>query len=137
MIIVEQSVEWQSSLYINFIDFEKAFDSVNREGMRQLMRHYGIQSKIVTIIETLYENFTVQIVHETSFTDPFHVKTGVKQGCLLSPTLFLLVIDWITRQTFNKPRGIQWTMTRRLEDLDFADDLALLSHKMRENKQNE
>ena len=50
-IIVEQSVEWQSSLYINFIDFEKAFDSVNREGMWQLMRHYGIPSKIVTIIK--------------------------------------------------------------------------------------
>ena len=83
-------------------------------------------------ITTLYENFTVQVVHETSFTDPFHIKTGVKQGCLLSPTLFLLVIDWITKQTFNKPRGIQWTMTRRLEDLDFADDLALLSHQIKD-----
>ena len=49
-IIVEQSVEWQSSLYINFIDFDKAFDSVNREGMWQLMRHYGIPSKIVTAL---------------------------------------------------------------------------------------
>lgn len=96
------------------------------------MGHYGIPSKIVTIIKTLYENFTLQVIHETSFTAPFHVKTGVKQRCLLSPTLFLLVIDWITKQTFKKTRGIQWTMTSSLEDLDFADDLALLSHQIKD-----
>ena len=57
-----QSVKWQSSLNINFKDFEKAFDSVNREGMWQLIWQYGIPSKIVTIIKTLYETFTVQVV---------------------------------------------------------------------------
>ncbi|CAH8530029.1 unnamed protein product [Schistosoma rodhaini] len=42
-IIVEQSVEWNSSLYINFIDFEKAFDSVDRRTLWKLLRHYGVQ----------------------------------------------------------------------------------------------
>ena len=56
-IIVEQSIEWQSSLYINFIDFEKAFDSVSREVLWLLLRHYGIPVKIVTIIRALYEGF--------------------------------------------------------------------------------
>ena len=71
--------------------------------MWQLMRHYDTRSKIVNTINALYENFTVQVIHEASFTDLFHVKTVVKQGCLLSPTLFLLVIyiDWITKQAFN------------------------------------
>ena len=40
-IIVEQSIEWQSSLYVNFIDFEKAFDSISREVLWRLLRHYG------------------------------------------------------------------------------------------------
>ena len=40
-IIVEQSIEWQSSLYINFIDFEKAFDSISREVLWRLLRHYA------------------------------------------------------------------------------------------------
>ena len=62
-------------------------------------------------------------------TDPFEVKTGVRQGCLLSPFLFLLAVDWIMKQvTLEGRTGIQWTLTSHLEDLDFADDLALLSH---------
>ncbi|CAC5375496.1 unnamed protein product [Mytilus coruscus] len=131
--IIEQSVEWQSSLYINFVDFERAFDSVNREGMWQLLRHYDIPTKIVNMIKALYEDFTVQVIHESSFTNPFHVDTGVKQGCLLSPTLFLIAIDWVTKQALETtPRGIQWNFAQRLEDLDFADDLALLSHLLKD-----
>ena len=58
--------------------------------------------------------------------------TGVRQGCLLSPFLFLLPADWITRKTTaNKINGIQWTLlTNELDALSYADDLALLSHKL-------
>lgn len=42
------------------------------------------------------------------------------------------MIDWITKKAFDKPRGIQWTMVRRLEDLDFADDLGLLSQQIKD-----
>ena len=50
-IIIEQSLEWNSSLYINFVDYEKAFDSIDRPTLWTLMRHYGIPDKITNIIK--------------------------------------------------------------------------------------
>ena len=49
-IIVEQSIEWQSSLYINFIDFEQAFYTIGREVLWRLLRHDGMPVKAVAII---------------------------------------------------------------------------------------
>ena len=78
----------------------------------------------------MYEDATCQVIHDGKLTEPFTVHTGVRQGCLLSPTIFLMVVDWVMRQsTAGRRTGIQWTFTRQLEDLDFADDISLLSHR--------
>jgi len=60
-IILEQSLEWQSPVYINFIDFKKAFDMIDRSTMWRIMRHYGIPLKIVSIIRSLYNGMTCQV----------------------------------------------------------------------------
>ena len=128
-IILEQSLEWNSPLLMNFVDYEKAFDSVDRETLWKLLRHYGVPEKLTHIIKNTYEGMTCRVIHGGQLTDAFSVRTGVRQGCLLSPFLFLLAMDWAIKQsTANKKNGIQWTMWSQLDDLDFADDLALLSH---------
>ena len=132
-IIVEQSIEWNSSLYINFVDYEKAFDSVDRETLWKVLRHYGVPKKLVNMIKNSYEGMSCRVIHEGQLTKNFEVMTGVRQGCLLSPFLFILVIDWVMKTaTKEKRNGIQWTMLTQLDDLDFADDLALLSHSHRQ-----
>ena len=79
---------------------------------------------------------TCRVIHGNQVTDAFQVKTGVRQGCLLSPFLFLLTIDWVMRtSTEQKKNGIQWTLWEQLEDLDFADDLAVLSHSQQQMQQ--
>ena len=55
------------------------------------------------------------------------VETGVKQGCILSPLLFGVAIDWVMRKCCRGETGIDWVENSQLEDLDFADDIALLS----------
>ena len=132
-IIIEQSLEWQSSLYTVFVDFQKAFDSVDRDVIWKLMHHYGYPSKFVNIIKEMYEDATCRVIHDGKLTEPFTVQTGVRQGCLLSPVIFLMVVDWIMRQcTTGYRTGIQWTFTKQLEDLDFADDVTLLSHRKKD-----
>ena len=128
-IIVEQSLEWRTPLYIKFIDYEKAFDSLDRNTLWYLMASYGIPGKIISLVKNTYEGTSCRILHDSGLTETFSIKTGVRQGCLLSPFLFLLAIDWAMKETTSDSRnGIQWTLVDQLEDLDFADDLALLSH---------
>ena len=46
-IIVEQYIEWYSSLYVNFVDYDKACDSLVRETLWKIVRHYGVPKKLV------------------------------------------------------------------------------------------
>ena len=127
-IIVEQSLEWNSPLYINFIDYEKAFDSVDRETLWKLLRHYGVPEKFVSLIHCIYQGMTCKVAHAGQLSESFEVRTGVRQGCLLSPFLFLLFIDWIMKTTTTgRNNGIQWTLWTQLNDLDFCRPCSLLT----------
>ncbi len=130
---MEKSIEWNSPVYVNFIDFEKAFDSVDRETLWKLMTHYGIQPKFISIIKSTYHRIQCRLLHEGCPSEAFDVLTDMRQGCLLSPFLFPLCIDWIMSQvtnsySSNNRTGIQWSLAEQLKDLDFADDIALLAH---------
>jgi len=97
-IIIEQSTEWETPLYMNFTDFEKAFDSVDRNVIWQLMGHYGVPPKFIRLIQELYEASSCQVIRNGKLSDPFEMNTGVRQGCLLSPMIFIMVVDWIMRE---------------------------------------
>jgi hypothetical protein len=135
--IMEQCIEWNAPVAINFIDFKKAFDSVHRETLWKILLSYGIPPKIVTLVKKFYNNFECSVIVNGKLTEWFSVESGVRQGCIISPILFLITIDWIMRRTTaDKARGIQWSFFSHLEDLDFADDLAILSttHKQLQEK---
>ncbi|XP_071133150.1 uncharacterized protein [Mytilus edulis] len=86
-------------------------DSINAE---MLKADLDTSSKIL-------HNFECSVILDSSIADSFEVKSGVRQGCIMSLILFLLAIDWIQRNTkSDKKRGIQWTMFNQLEDLDIA-----------------
>ena len=129
--IVEQSLEWNATLYLVFIDYEKAFDSIHRETLWKIMRQYGIPGKYIRLVKMFYDNDRCSVLTEGGIGEPFSVKSGVKQGCVMSGFLFILVIDWIMRKTVTRnDTGIQWSLTKKLEDLDYADDIVTVSSKM-------
>lgn len=135
-IIMEQSAEFNTPLYLLFVDFKQAFDSLDRNVMWRILATYGIPARIRNIISGLYRNGKCRVVHRGKLGRWFTVESGVKQGCVLSPLLFLLVLDWVMRKVNAGGRGIQWTLTERLEDIDFADDLALMAQRARDMEES-
>jgi hypothetical protein len=87
-----------------------------------VLKEYGVPEKIVKMIKILYGKFS-----------PFFaVETGVKQGCLLSGLLLIIVVDWLMKQTTEAlPEGVntglEWIDGQVFEDLDYTDDLGLVS----------
>jgi hypothetical protein len=127
-ILKEQSNEFRGDLYLLFIDFEKAFDSIDRDQIWIQLKNYGIPPKIIKLIQESYKDYTCQVIHDGKLTAPTETGTGVKNGCILSPTIFLVMMDSVMRRTTeHKQRGIQWDLTRKLEDLDFTNDICLLA----------
>ena len=126
--IIEQCYEWNSCLYLTFVDFEKAFDSIYRQKMWDILEAYGVPNKIRSIIKDLYEDNQCSVVCDGKLSPWFEVKSGVRQGCMLSPMLFLITLDWVMNRVTQEERsGIQWTLTERLEELAFADDICLMA----------
>jgi len=102
-----------------------------------LSRHYGILEKMVSLVKSIYEGTHSQVFHDGQLTNQFEVSTGVCQGYLLSPFLFILAIDWVmTEVTKRRRNGTQWTPWIYLDDLNFADDLMLISCLKPDAKQN-
>ena len=116
-----------------FVYFKKAFKySIDHVMLWKILRRYGIPAaKIVRMFQVLYDGFQASILHERRMTKSFEMKTRVQQGSPLDPLLFLVTLDWLTRQVYseNKTRNLQFTMCKKLENLEFVDDLVLFSQR--------
>ena len=103
----EKCREQQKPLYMGFIDLTKAFDSVKRELLWEILSRYGCPPKFINILRLLHDDMSVTVMANGNFTEPFKVKSGVKQGCVAAPTLFSLFIAAVLHLIQDKlPPGI-------------------------------
>ena len=123
--ILEQRSEFNRSTVMTFIDFKAAFDSVNRNAIWQIFERLGMPQKIANIIRNMYTDTNSIVKMNNNLSDPFPVRSGVRQGGVLSPFLFNLLIDWVMHTaTEGTNHGIQ--LETLITDLDYADDICLL-----------
>ena len=84
----EKCVEQQRSLYVTFVDLTKAFDTNDRDGLWKLLPKLGCTPNLTNIIQEFHEGMEGCINICGELSDQFPINNGVKQGCILAPTLF-------------------------------------------------
>ena len=94
----------QIFIYCSLTIYEKAFDSVHRETLWKILKHYGIPEKLINMVNVMYNNNQCAVLDGEGTSDFFTVKSGVKQGCNMAGFLFIIVIDidWIMNVTTKK-----------------------------------
>ena len=97
--IMEKARVFQKSIYFCFIDYAKAFDSVNHNKLWKILQAMGIPDHLTCLLRNLYagQEATVRTGHGT--TDWSQIGKGVRQGCVLLPCLFNLYTEYIMRNT--------------------------------------
>ena len=88
----------RGKLYVAFIDFKKAFDTVNRKVLWESMKDEGISTKMIKMIKGIYNTVTATVRYGNKYSDAINCPLGVKQGCLLSPLLFSILINRVARK---------------------------------------
>ena len=139
--IIEEMKIGKQKATIIFVDFAKAFDSVDRKAMLHILKNYGIPDDIIRAIAIMYENPETFVNTSDGPTQLFKTTTGILQGDTLAPYLFVIVVDYILRQSADslnakgidiKPTKTSRETAKYLTDLDYADDIALLSQLLQD-----
>ena len=85
---MEKTREQRQNMYIVFVDFTKAFDTVNRDFLFKILGKLGCPPKFIRLIQSLYSEVNARLIVDGVLTEPFEYNSGVKQGCKLAPTLY-------------------------------------------------
>lgn len=123
--VIEKYSEFNRPLYVAFIDYSKAFDSISHSSIWNALIQFKVDRKYINIIKKIYDNSTSKVKLETR-GDPIHIERGVRQGDPLSPKLFIAVLENIFRQLDWAKKGIR-IGNRYLSHLRFADDIVILA----------
>ena len=98
--IVEKYIETQKDIYACFIDYSKAFDTVNHEKLIECLKTTDIDQSDIALIANLYWEQDTKIRIGNDMSESLKIKRGVRQGCVLSPSLFNLYTEHIFRHLF-------------------------------------
>ena len=96
-----------------FVDFTKAFNSIHRGKMEQILLAYGLPKEAVAAITILYRNTKVQVRSSDGDTEYFDIVAGVLQGDMLAPYLVIICLDYVLRTSIDKIKenGFNWQRT--------------------------
>ncbi|XP_035665616.1 uncharacterized protein LOC118408864, partial [Branchiostoma floridae] len=118
----EKFIAANKPLYFAFVDLEKAFDRVPRRVLWWALRSLGVEEWAVRVIQAMYANARSRVRVNGQYSEEFGVGVGVHQGSVLSPLLFILVLEALSREFRT---GVPW-------ELLYADDLVIIADTLEE-----
>ena len=132
---IEKAREFQKNIYFCFIDYAKAFNCVDQNKLWKILKEMRRPDHLTCLLRNLYagQEASVRIVHGT--TAWFQIGKGVCQGCIFSPCLFDLYVEYIMRNTGleEAQAGIKIDK-RNINNLRYADDTTLMVENEEEIK---
>ena len=108
----------QGRMAVGFVDLEKAYDTVPREMVTSTVRWMGVPEAEARMVEAMYERTKGRVVVGSGLSEKYPFNIGLRQGSALSPLLFILVMELISRKISTKDV---------LRKMMYADDLAVIA----------
>ncbi|BHF63282.1 hypothetical protein SprV_0200627400 [Sparganum proliferum] len=100
----EKCQEMRTHLYSTFVDLTKAFDTVNREGMWKIMQKFSCPGRFTQMVRQLHDGMMARVTDNGAVSEAFAVTNGVKQGCVMAPTLFSLMLSAMLMDDYRDER---------------------------------
>ena len=122
---------------ILFVDFIKAFDSIHRGKMEQILLAYGIPKETITAIMILNRNTKLKVCSPDGDKDYFNIVAGIQQGDTLASYLFIIYLDYVLRTLIDKIKENGFELTNKrswrypaktITDADYADDIVIQAY---------
>ena len=139
-------------LYIVCIDLTKAFDLVSRAGLLKVLQKIGCPPRLQSMLAFVHTNMTGTVQFNSSSSEPLYIHSGVKQGCVLAPTLFGMFFSLLLKRAFDTTTEGIYMRTRSdgmlfnlaglraktkvhealVRDMLFTDNAAVATHTQQE-----
>ncbi|BHF60259.1 hypothetical protein SprV_0100322200 [Sparganum proliferum] len=100
----EKCQEMRTHLYSTFVDLTKVFDTENREGLWKIMQKFGCPERVTEMVRQLHDGMMARVTDNGAVSEAFAVTNGVRQGCVLAPTLFSLMFSAMLMDAYHDER---------------------------------
>jgi hypothetical protein len=151
--LTQYANEFNKPMYACFIDFKKAYDCINRDALWTICKRYGVDGELLDMMMLMYNDTTAKVKTAWGPSREFSLRSGVKQGCVLSPLLFNIFLDHVMRTAITRggydglkvhvgdngcwrqsaqPQGRAVRKDEQISTLLYADDTTLLASSYEE-----